>query len=228
MPVVTRLQEIHARVATACAVADRDPAGVTIVGVSKTVGRCEIDAAYAAGLRDFAENRVQDAIVKFTDDWPVDATRHMIGSLQTNKVVPALRVIDLFHSVDRPSLVMELSKQAVRSGRNVPVLLQINIARESQKNGCDPNEALALARSIVDSPGLALRGLMTMAPLVDDAESVRSVFAGLRTKRDELQQTLGIELLHLSMGMTNDFEVAVQEGATLVRIGRAIFGPNQV
>ncbi|MBX3069743.1 MAG: YggS family pyridoxal phosphate-dependent enzyme [Thermomicrobiales bacterium] len=226
--IADRILEIRQRIDRACLSADRDPASVTLVGVSKTVGRAEIDAAYEAGLRDFGENRVQDAIAKFTDDWPADATRHHIGSLQTNKVRQAMRVIDLFHAVDRLSLVEEMRKQAEKLDRVVPVLVQVNVARDPQKSGCAPEEVSALAASIAGAPELELRGLMTIAPLVSDPEETRPVFAVLRTMRDDLEQTLGISLPHLSMGMTNDFEVAVQEGATLVRVGRAIFVPDQV
>jgi len=221
----SRLLHIQQRIDLACAVAGRSRDEVTLVGVSKTVGRTDIDEAYGAGLRDFGENRIQDASAKLIDNWPADARRHMIGSLQSNKAAVAVRIFDLIHTVDRPSLVEELRKQAIRQERRVAVLLQVNIAREVQKSGCDPASANELALAIRDIPELELRGLMTIAPLVEIAEETRPVFASLRRLRDDLARELNAELPLLSMGMTNDFEIAVQEGATHIRLGRALFGP---
>ena len=140
-------------------------------------------------------------------------------------VIPALAaaLFGVVESVDRPSLVDALQREAERLGRAVPVLLQVNVAGEAQKAGCDPADAEPLARRIVASPGLDLRGLMTIAPLVDDPEQVRPVFRGLREVRDRLRQDLGAPLSVLSMGMSNDYPVAVGEGATEVRVGRAVF-----
>ncbi len=227
MPTIEeRLLRIRERIAKSCDVAQRAPGGVTLVGVSKTVDRRAIDAAYAAGLRDFGENRIQDAAAKLVDDWPSDARRHLIGSLQTNKAAVAVRIFDLIHSVDRQSLIDELRKQGGRQERVIDVLLQVNVARESQKSGCEPDDAVSLARSIADSAELTLHGLMTIAPLVDDPEQTRPVFAGLRALRDHIASDLSVELPMLSMGMTNDFEIAIQEGATHIRVGRALFDPS--
>jgi pyridoxal phosphate enzyme (YggS family) len=152
-------------------------------------------------------------------------TLHLIGSLQTNKAKDAVALFDLVHSVDRASLVEALAKATEKVGRRLPVLLQVNIAGEESKQGCEPGEAEALALAIAAQPSLELRGLMTMAPLVADMEETRPVFRALRQLRDDLCRAHSeLNLPDLSMGMTNDYPVAIEEGATLVRIGRAIFG----
>ncbi|MBN9015355.1 MAG: YggS family pyridoxal phosphate-dependent enzyme [Rhizobiales bacterium] len=218
------LAAINERIARACDKANRDPQSVTLVGVSKTVGREAVDAAYEAGLRHFGENRVQDAIQKFAEPMPSDAVLHMIGQLQSNKASQALKLFHVFESVDRPSIIAELDRQAAKLERDVPVLLEVNVAGEAQKAGCQQADAATLAKQVVASQRLQLMGLMTIAPLVNDPEAVRSIFAGLRTLRDCLVQSgLAPELPVLSMGMTNDFEIAIEEGATEVRVGRALF-----
>lgn len=220
----SRLASVRERAAEAALRAGRDPASITVVGVSKTVGRDVVDAAYAAGLRDFGENRVQEATAKFADPLPAGATLHMIGQLQTNKASVAVQLFDVFQSVDRVSLVAELEKQGAKQGRVLPVLLQVNVAREERKAGCAPEYAPALVAQIRECAHLNLRGLMTIAPLVESAEDVRPVFRGLRELRDRLVDAgAALSLPVLSMGMSNDFEVAIEEGATHVRIGRAIF-----
>jgi pyridoxal phosphate enzyme (YggS family) len=219
-----RIASVQARIVAAAGRAGRDPAGVTLIAVSKTVDRAAIDQAYHLGVRDFGENRVQDAVSKFSAPWPDDARRHMIGSLQSNKAGLAIDLFDLIHSVDRLSLIGELERLAARRRRVVHLLLQVNLAGESQKSGCAPHEAEFLARRIAAAGGLGLQGLMTMAPLVDDPERARPVFRGLSSLRNAIRDATGLPLPVLSMGMTNDFEVAIEEGATHVRIGRAIFG----
>ncbi len=219
-----RIQRVQERIAAACQRADRDPSGVTLIAVTKTVGRPEIDLAYQAGIRHFGENRVQAAAEKFALSLPDDATSHMIGSLLSNKAGPAVECFDLIHSVDRSSLIQELQRQAERRGKVIDVLLQINVARDPQKAGCDPDEAVSLARCIAAAPSLKLRGLMCMAPFAADPAQVRPVFAAFRDMREQLRASADIgELPILSMGMTNDFEIAIEEGATHVRIGQAIF-----
>lgn len=220
----TRLAEVRQRVDAAAVAAGRDPADVTIVGVTKTVGRAAVDEAYALGLRVFGENRVQDARTKFADPLPSDARLHMIGSLQSNKAKVAAELFDVIESVDRASLVEALSKQAENLDKGIEVLLEISVAGETQKAGCPLHEAPALLALVRQHPRLRPIGLMTMAPLVDDPESVRAVFAGLRNLARSLEASSGLALPVLSMGMSNDFEVAIAEGATHVRIGRAIFG----
>lgn len=219
-----RVAAVLAEVAAAAERAGREPSSVTLVAVSKTVGRDIVDEAYEAGIRHFGENRIQDAVEKFREPLPSDATLHMIGQLQTNKANIAARLFQIVESVDRPSLVAELQKQAAKAGKVLPVLIQVNIAGEAQKAGCEPDEALNLAQLVLASDHLKLQGLMTIAPLAADIEDVRPVFRGLREKRNELVVTVpGIELPVLSMGMSNDFRVAIEEGATHVRVGRALF-----
>jgi pyridoxal phosphate enzyme (YggS family) len=220
----SRVQRIVGEVSEAAARSGRDPAAVTVVGVSKTVGRDAVDAAYAAGIRHFGENRVHDAAAKFANPLPDDATLHMIGHLQTNKAAMATRLFAQIDSVDRSSLIAELQKHGQKLNRVIPVLLQVNVAGEQQKAGCAPEAVNHLVPEILNAANLDLRGLMTIAPLVDDAETVRPVFRGLRELRDRLRaRHPDRDLPILSMGMSNDFGVAIEEGATHVRIGRALF-----
>lgn len=220
-----RLERVRELVSHAAQAAGREAEDVTIVAVSKTVDRSAVDAAVALGLRHFGENRVQEAGRKFAEPLPDECFLHLIGQLQSNKARPAVALFDVVESVDRLSLIDALEKEAARRGRPLNVLLQVNVAREPQKAGCMPEKAPALLDRLAATEWLTPRGLMTMAPLVDDPEDVRPVFAGLRELRDELQrQRPTIDLATLSMGMTNDFAVAIAEGATQVRIGRAIFG----
>lgn len=221
-----RLSIVRERVAEAALRRGRVPGRVTIIGVSKTADRPAIDEAYAAGLRHFGENRVQEALDKFGGELPDDLTLHLIGHLQTNKARPAVRLFGVIHSVDSVRLLDELQRQAERAGVLVPVLLEINISGEAAKHGATPEAAEGLVAHAYAQPNLLPRGLMTVAPL-DDSEAVRPVFRALRELRDRLAEAHPEwSLPELSMGMTNDYPVAVEEGATLVRIGRAIFaGP---
>jgi pyridoxal phosphate enzyme (YggS family) len=196
---------------------ERSSGDITLVGVSKTHRPDAVAAAFAAGLRDFGENRVGEAAAK------IDALRargiaprwHLVGHLQRNKVAVALNLFDILHGVDSERLAEAISAAATRSVR---VFIEVNVAGEASKFGVAPGEAAGLAERIGALPNLDLLGLMTVAPQVDDPEDVRRVFRALR----ELRDALGLR--ELSMGMTDDFEVAVEEGSTLVRVGRAIFG----
>ena len=204
--------------------AARPEGSVTIVGVSKTVGRTEVDRAYEAGLRHFGENRVQDAKEKFDPPLPPDAHLHLIGYLQTNKARDAVALFETIHSADRASVIDALDKRAGQAGKRLRVLIQVNVAGEEQKHGCEPAEAEELVLAVEACEHLEVRGLMTIAPLVSSAEETRQVFRGLRQLRDQLQSAHpDLKLTELSMGMTNDYQVAIEEGSTLVRIGRAIF-----
>lgn len=227
MGLAERIRTVQADITAAAIASGRSPEDVTLVAVSKTVSRDVVDCAYALGLRHFGENRVQDSVKKYEHPLLEDATLHLIGQLQSNKVRPALRIFQMIESVDRLSLIEALEREAEIRNSPAPVLLQVNIAGEEQKSGCPPDEALALAQRIADSPWMNLQGLMTIAPLVDVAEEVRPVFAGLRVLRDQLRGNGNIGGLEvLSMGMSNDYPVAIAEGATLVRVGRAIFGDS--
>lgn len=220
-----RLLDIRAKIEKAAARSGRDGSTVTLIAVSKTVDRPAVDEAYALGVRHFGENRVQDARAKFAERLPDDAQLHMIGNLQSNKAGVAVVLFDVIQSVDRLSLIEELHRQAEKRGLVQPVLLEVNVAGEAQKAGCAADDASALLGEIAARSALSVHGVMTMAPLVDDPEEVRPVFRALRELRDRLQaEHPALDLAVLSMGMTNDFEVAVEEGATQVRIGRALFG----
>lgn len=224
-PLKERIEAVQEAIAGAASRSGRRPADVTLIAVSKTVERPTVDEAYDLGLRYFGENRVQAAATKFEQPLPPDAHLHLIGQLQSNKARLAAARFDLIESVDRASLIDALEREAERLGRRLPVLLQVNIAGEAQKAGCLVNEAPSLVSRIVAAPHLALSGLMTIAPLADDPEQTRPVFAGLRELRDQFcLADPSLALPTLSMGMTNDFRVAIEEGATHVRIGRAIFG----
>jgi PLP dependent protein len=224
MSIARNLMIIQDNIRAAAHQSGRSPAEIRLVAVSKTVDREMIDAAYAAGVRDFGENRVQDMRKKFEAPVGPDATIHLIGHVQTNKARDAVRYCDIVESVDRKSLIEALERRCEIEGSNLDVLLQVNIAGEEQKHGCSPDDADRLACLISDQPHLNLRGLMTIAPLVDDAEQVRPVFRQLRELRDTLQSNHPEwQLEQLSMGMTNDYWVAIEEGATMVRLGRAVF-----
>ena len=221
----SRTETVRTRIADAARASGRQPEDVTLVAVSKTVARPQVDEAFALGLRHFGENRVQDASRKFSEPLPAGGRLHLIGQLQSNKGRAAVALFDIIESVDRPSLIDALEREAERRGRPLPVLLQVNVAREPQKAGCDPELASQLMERLIASPWLQPQGLMTMAPLVTDPEDVRPIFRGLRTLLDDLQRTYEeADFVTLSMGMSNDFSVAIEEGATSVRIGRAIFG----
>ena len=197
---------------------------VTIVAVTKGFGTDAIHAALAAGLADIGESRVQEAMQK------QDALRghpgirwHLIGHLQRNKAKVVPGRFELVHSVDSLDLARELDRRASDSIR---VLLQVNVAGESQKSGCPPQEARGLARQIAALGQLRLEGLMTLAPLTDDVEVQRRAFRGLRLLRDTIKED-GVWLPTLSMGMSGDYATAVAEGATMIRLGTALFGPRE-
>ena len=186
-----------------------------------------IEAAVAAGQRDFGENRLEELWpkVEAAQAADLDVTWHFIGTIQSRKTEAAIGPWALIHSVDRAKIAQRLSRDAVHAGQVLRVLLEVNVSGEESKHGFAPAELLAAAPELAVLPGIRIEGLMTMAPLVDDSEAARPVFRALRELRDELSvRCPQIEWRHLSMGMTNDFEVAIEEGATIVRVGSAIFG----
>jgi pyridoxal phosphate enzyme (YggS family) len=221
------LQAVKARIATAARQYRRDPAGIELLAVSKTFGVDAVRAAHAAGQRAFGENYVQEAVDKITLLKGLDLEWHMIGPIQSNKTRQIAEHFDWVHSIDRLKIAERLS--AARPGGLAPlqVCIQVNIGDESSKSGVAPGETLRLAREIATLPRLALRGMMAIPPAREDVLEQRSDFAQLRTLRDELIAA-GLTLDTLSMGMSADLEAAIAEGATLVRIGTAIFGarPN--
>lgn len=226
--IATNIQEIRQKVDAAARRAGRAPEEVTIIAVTKNRTVSEIQAALAAGIRHLGENRVQEALPKFAELGKA-ATWHMIGTLQTNKARQALEFADLIHSVDRPSLVQTLHRLSQQMGRPVPVLVQVNVAGEESKHGLAPDDLPAFLEMVSGLGSLQVQGLMTIAPAADDPETVRPVFARLRelARRLAEQRWPHVEMRWLSMGMSGDYEAAIAEGANLVRIGTAIFGPRQ-
>jgi len=222
------LEETKRRIQEAALSAGRDSAGVRLVAVTKTVTLDRLKEAVAAGHTLFGENYVQEAKRKIAALGP-GLTWHFIGHLQSNKAKAAVEVFDLIHSVDRLSLARSLEQAAARLGKVQNILLQVNLAGEESKSGSAPEDVQDLLREISKMPHLKVLGLMTMPPWLP-AEEVRPYFRALRELRDRLRdiQVVDRDLPELSMGMTGDFEVAVQEGATLVRIGTAIFGHRPV
>lgn len=222
---LANVEGTRARVAQAALRAGRNPAEVTIIAVSKTRTVEEIKAVLATGITDLGENRVQELQEKW-QSLGGSATWHLIGSLQTNKVKPALEMAHLIHSLDRDSLAEALARQAEQQGSPCDVLVQVNVSGEESKHGIEPGEVPGFLRRISERGQVRVHGLMTMAPLHADPEQARPHFRRLRKLAEELRELRlpRVDLQHLSMGMSGDYEVAVEEGATLVRIGTAIFG----
>jgi pyridoxal phosphate enzyme (YggS family) len=210
-------RRVQARIAAACERVARPSDAVTLIAVSKTRSVPDIEAAHLGGVRDFGENRVQEALPKIDAlrEHATDATWHLIGNLQRNKVGAAISRFDILHTVDSERLAEAISGRAEAPIR---VLIEVNVAGEASKHGVAPEDVSALAGRMARMPNIELLGLMTVAPRADDPEDIRPVFRKLREIRD------GLGLRELSMGMTDDFEVAIEEGATMVRVGRAIFG----
>ncbi len=226
--IADNLRRVHDEIAAAAERAGRDPAEVTLVVVTKTRSLDEVRAAAAAGAMDLGENYVQEMEAKAEALADTEVRWHAIGHLQTNKVRRITSFVSLVHSVDSARVARELDRRAAAAGRQVPFLLQVNVSGEESKFGVGPAEAEALAREVCELDSACLVGLMTMPPYVEDPEANRPHFRRLRELRDRLAEG-GIpreDLRHLSMGMSGDFAVAVEEGATLVRVGTAIFGPR--
>ena len=221
--IAQHLADIRGRIESAALRAGRDPASVQLVAVSKTHPADAVRAAAAAGQCLFGESRVQEAREKIPA-CPPSLEWHFIGHLQKNKVRHALPLFDFFHSIDSMALAQAMDRIACESGRTVTGLLEVNVSGEATKHGFTPEQLRAEFSALTSLPHLRVVGLMTMAPYAEDAEQARPVFRALRELRDGLQQTLGTSLPHLSMGMSGDFEPAIAEGATLVRIGSSIFG----
>jgi len=221
MTIEENVRQLQERIARACEKAGRTPDKVTLVAVSKTIESSAIESAFKAGIRDFGESRVQEAKPKIEQLQKLkpDITWHMVGHLQTNKAKTAADIFDIIHSVDSLKLAETLNNC---SPKRLPILIQVNVSAEATKGGFMPSEVQEAVKQIRKLSNLEVQGLMTIAPWVDNAEEVRPLFHQLRQLRDALG------LKHLSMGMSDDFEVAIEEGATLVRIGRAIFGERSV
>jgi len=218
--IAANIEEVQGCIARTCERSHRLPGEITLVAITKGVDVSAIRVAFGCGIRNFGENRVQEAEDKIAQlsDLKPDVTWHMVGHLQSNKARRAIDLFDIIHSVDSIRLAEVLSRRAEKP---LPVLLEVNVSGEATKGGFSVGEIAVAVNEVKHLPNLKVMGLMTMAPFVADIEEVRPVFRKLR----ELRDSLGLE--HLSMGMTDDFEVAIEEGATMLRIGRAIFGERR-
>jgi len=219
-----RLSRVHTRIAAAAGRAGIDAASVTLVAVSKMMPVSVIQTALDAGVRIFGENRVQEARDKIAT-LGGRATWHLVGHLQTNKVKIAVQLFELIHSLDSLKLAEALHRSGQQLGKTVRCLLEVNLGGEESKSGTSEEAVRPLLEAAMQLTHLRIEGLMTIPPFLPDPEQVRPFFRRLRGLRDKLAQE-GFRLSQLSMGMTHDFEVAIEEGATMVRIGTAIFGPR--
>jgi len=222
---IQRLHEVKTRIEKAAQRCGRDPATIRLVAVSKTVPADTVRAAITAGVSVFGESYVQEARTKFNALAIYPVSWHFVGHLQSNKAKYAIRLFDLIHSVDTLKLARELDKQAKKIARIQDILIQVNTSDTTSKSGVSVKDALDLVTDIRPLKHLSIKGLMTMPPFFNDPEKVRPYFSALRRLRDTISQSLpDLDMDELSMGMTGDFEVAIEEGATLLRIGTAIFG----
>lgn len=230
MSIAENIRRVEKNIDEALIRSGRKKGEVRLIAVSKTKPVEDILSAYAEGIRDFGENYVQEIVQKY-DNIPSDARLHMIGHLQTNKVKKVVGKAAMIHSVDSLHLASEISKEAIKQGIIMDVLIEVNIADEATKYGFSRAEALAAVPELMGLKGIALRGLMTSAPITDDPEKNRVYFRDMRALLSEMRELMrqrGVseeELpAELSMGMTGDYITAVEEGATMVRVGTAIFG----
>ncbi len=225
MNIKSNIAEIRKSIEAVCARCGRNPDDVKLVAVSKTKPAAMIDEAAAAGQAVFGESYVQDFLDK-ADDVSAPVQWHFIGGLQSNKVKYLRGRVAMIHSVDRLSLAEEISKQWQKTGRPVDILIQVNLGGEVSKSGTDENHLEQLVRQVAALPMLNVRGLMTLPPFYDDPEDVRPFFRRLRELGEAIARIgiPGVEMEELSMGMSHDFEVAIEEGATMIRVGTAIFG----
>jgi len=223
MDLAENLKAIQQRMAAACARAGRAPGTVTLIAVTKGQPPEAVAEAAKLGLALFGENKVQEAKAKI----PLCPGRlhwHLVGHLQTNKCRDAVELFEMIHSVDSLHLAQEINKRAEQAARTMPILLEVNAAGEASKFGYSPERLLAEFSQINALPRLEIHGLMTVPPWTPNPEKARPLFRQLRQLKDQCEQLLGAPLPSLSMGMTGDFEVAIEEGATIVRIGTALFG----
>ena len=225
----TNILAIQERIRTAALAAGRPPESVRLVAVSKTVAASRVRDAVQAGLTLMGENYIQEAREKIEVLQELPVSWHFIGHLQSNKAKYAVRLFDMIHSVGSLKLARELDKQAAKNAKVQAILIQVNTGKEATKSGVYEEEALSLVREAGKMEHLAIKGLMTLPPFFNAPDKVRPYFRALRELRDRIRQEAlpGVSMDELSMGMTGDFEAAIQEGATLVRIGTAIFGERQ-
>jgi pyridoxal phosphate enzyme (YggS family) len=227
VPVADRIEAVRGRIDAAAARADRDPLDVLLIAVTKGVGAERVDEAISAGVEDVGENRIQEAEdkqaeVRQTARW------HLIGHLQTNKAGRAAALFDFVHSVDSRRVAEALSTHRPPGLDPIGVLLEVELTGLATRSGVHEGDVEGVVQELVNVPAIHLMGLMTIAPFSEDPEDARETFTRLRHVRDHMEHATGWALPELSMGMSNDFEVAIEEGATMVRVGRAIFGERVV
>ncbi len=222
------IDQVGRNISRACEKAGRSPDQVTLIAVSKTKPVSLLMEAYHAGCREFGENKVQELLDKY-ELMPKDIKWHMIGHLQRNKVKYIVDKVVLIHSVDSLKLAEEISREALKKQVEVSILIEVNIAGETTKYGVKPQETEALIREIAALPGISIQGLMTIAPYVDEAEENRQYFAQLKQLAVDINNKNidNVNMSILSMGMTGDYMIAVEEGATCIRVGTGIFGERQ-
>jgi len=219
------LEKVQQRICAACGRAGRAPDSVTLLAVTKSHPPEVVSAAAKLGLIVFGENKVQEAKAKIPL-CPGNLRWHMIGHLQSNKCRDAVELFKMIQSVDSLSLAQEINKRAEQAARTMPVLMEVNVAGEASKFGYRPEQLLAELKKLNTLPRIEIHGLMTMPPWSAEAEKTRPHFRRLRELKSECEKILGAPLPHLSMGMSGDFEIAIEEGATMVRIGTELFGPR--
>lgn len=226
--IVSNIMGIRQRMTAAAERCGRNQEDIKLMAVSKTVPPERVQQAIKAGITWFGENYVQEAREKIPAVGQ-NVSWHMIGHLQTNKVKYVVHLFDWIHSVDRIELARELDKRAAQNQRTLKVLIEVNVSGEVSKSGAEPSRVLELVRQISVMPNLNVQGLMTMPPFFENPEEARPYFVALRRLRDKIEgeNIPGVQMKELSMGMTGDFEVAIEEGATIIRVGRAIFGERQ-
>lgn len=223
--ITENLEQVRKNIDEACRMAGRDPKEVTLIAVSKTKSVSMLKEAYDAGARCFGENKVQEIMDKHPQ-LPEDIQWHMIGHLQRNKVKYIVDKVSMIHSVDSLRLAQTIEQEAAKHNVCVPVLLEVNVAQEESKFGLKMDEVLPLIETIADFPHIKVQGLMTIAPYVENAEDNRDFFRQLKKLSVDIEakNINNVSMSVLSMGMTGDYQVAVQEGATMVRVGTGIFG----
>ena len=223
--IAENLAQVQQRISVACERSGRSPKEVQLVAVGKKFTAQVIKEAADCGLNLFGENRVQEAKIKIPD-CPGHLRWHFIGNLQTNKCKDAVVLFDMLHAVDSLHLAEELNKRCEQLAKVMPVLLEVNVSGEGSKHGFTPKDAIEATQAFFDFPKLELHGLMTMAPFSRQAESARPYFRKLRELKSDCEDKLGAPLPELSMGMSGDYEIAIEEGATLIRLGTTLFGPR--
>jgi pyridoxal phosphate enzyme (YggS family) len=222
------LISVKAKIKSAALKTGREEEDITLVAVTKTVGAPRVNEALMLGVKDIGENRIQEAKLKFPELLKRKAGFHMIGHLQSNKVREAVKLFDFIHSVDSPGLAAEIDKEAAKNGKVMPCLIEINIGNESSKTGLKYAEVNDFLKETIKYKNIRFEGLMTVAPIAVKPEEVRPFFQKMKILFDELKKTAaGAKFKHLSMGMSQDYEVAIEEGATMVRVGSAIFGARR-